>query len=167
MISVDLLNDDLQSMCSPKQTAERKGEARFIQEKEMEASSFSSLRPKHMKEEKQFDNSSNQDESGEVVLNVDSETELELELAALEKHKRALRKEVLKSKIYMAKKDIASISHSFSQLQLSKSGTDSKKIGRRDLPGTDVITLKDDADVDIKQTENKSKKGKRGKKSVK
>ena len=41
----------------------------------MEASGSSSPLPKHVKEEKQFDQSSNQDESGEAVLNVDSETE--------------------------------------------------------------------------------------------
>ena len=147
-------------MGSPKRTTKSRCEARFIQEKEMEASSSSSPRQKHVKEEKQFDQSSNQDESGSVVLNVDSETELELELAALEKRKRALRKEALKSKIYMAKKDIASMSHSFSQLHFSKSGTDNKKIGRKDLPGADVVTLKDDADDNIKQAveENKGKK---------
>ena len=156
-------------MGSPKRTTKSRGEVRFIQEKEMEVSSSSSPRQKHVKEEKQFDNSSNQDEPGGGVLNVDSETELEVELAALEKRKRALRKEELKSKINMVKKDIASMSHSFSQLHFSKSGTDSKKTGRKDLPGPDVITLKDDADDDIRQAvkENKSKKGKRGKKSVK
>ena len=135
----------------------------------MEASGSSSPLPKHVNEEKQFDQSSNQDESGEAVLNVDSETELELELAALEKRKRDLRKEELKSKIYMVKKDIASMSHSFSHLHFSKSGADSKKIGRKDLPWPDDITLNDDDDDDIKQAvdENKGKKGKRGKKSVK
>ena len=137
-------------MGSPKRTTKSRGEARFIREVEMEASSSSSPRPKHVKEEKKFYPSSNQDELGEGVLNVDSETELELELAALEKRKRDLRKEELKSKINMAKKDIASMSHSFSQLHFPKSGTDCKKIGRRDLPGTDVITLKDDDDEVIK-----------------
>ena len=137
-------------MGSPKRTTKSRGEARFIREVEMEASGSSSPRPKHVKEEKKFYPSSNQDELGEGVLNVDSETELELELAALEKRKRDLRKEELKSKINMAKKDIASMSHSFSQLHFPKSGTDCKKIGGRDLPGTDVITLKDDADDDIK-----------------
>ena len=69
----------------------------------------------------------------------------------------------------MVKKDIASMSHSFSHLHFSKSGADSKKIGRKDLPWPDDITLNDDDDDDIKQAvdENKGKKGKRGKKSVK
>ena len=133
-------------MGSPTRTTKSRGEARFIQKMEMEASSSSSPLPKHVKEEEQFDQASNQDE---VVLNVDSETELELELAALEKRKRDLRKEELKSKINMAKKDIASMCHSFSQLHFPKSGTDCKKIAGRDLPGTDVITLKDDVDDDI------------------
>ena len=155
-------------MGSPTRTTKSRGEARFIQVIKMEASSSSSPRQKHVKEEKKCDQSSNQDESGEGVLDVDSETELELELAALEKRKRALRKEELKSKINMVKKDIGSMSHSFPQLHFSKSGTDSKKIGRKDLPGPEVITLKDDDDDDIKQAveENKGKKGKRGKKSV-
>ncbi len=152
-------------MGKPKRRIKTRGQARFIREKEMEATSSSSSPSTPARKDEESDQPSDQDESGDVVANnksknVDSEAELELELAELEKQKRDLRKAELKSKIDKVKNDIASMSQNSSQLRFSKAGSGSRqgaKSGRINLQGDQAVTLNDLRELECLQEEVSSR----------